>query len=200
MSEKTQYIDEKANSINGFDLLSHFLWRRANFLLKNAPNMQQVDVLDPCAGGGKLLMPANNAYNLVGYEPEYVKFAYLEAALNKKGTNNKAINLPFEEYFSKPNVPYFELAISIPYTDIQIDSNYEKDPYYLKFKNYAYYAIARSLDTLEEGAFGVFAIPRSLMDEKMFEYEIDCITAKADILSIEGFEDYSILTLKKQKA
>lgn len=201
MSEITTYTDAKANAINGFDLLSNFMWRRADYLLQaRYETMEQVDVADPCAGGGKLLTQAKKSNNLFGWEADHTTYAYLEAILKDYGTgDNHAFNIAFEEYFTKESVPMFELVMSIPYTDRTINSTLEKEAEYLKFKNYAYYIICRSMDILVEGGIGIFAIPKTLMDETLFEYEIDQITQKANILSIEGFEEYSIITLKKDK-
>jgi hypothetical protein len=55
----------------------------------------------------------------------------------------------------------------------------------------------RSLDCLEQGGVGVFAIPTKLMDKEKFEYEIDHITSKSKIISIEEFKDYAIIVLQK---
>ena len=57
----------------------------------------------------------------------------------------------------------------------------------------------KSMDALQDGGFGVFAIPAKLVDKKLFEFEIDCITSKANVLSIESFNDYGIITLQKEK-
>lgn len=201
MSEITTYTDTKANAVNGFDVLSNAMWRRANYLLaERVGTMEQIDVADPCAGGGKLLSTATKQFNLAGWESDHTKFAYLQAFLRYYGTgHNITFNNDFEEWFTKPFTPAFELVISIPYTDKVINSTLEREAAYLKFTNYAYYIMCRSMDILVDGGIGIFAIPKSLMDQERFAYEIDMITQKANILSIEGCDEYSIITLKKDK-
>jgi hypothetical protein len=68
----------------------------------------------------------------------------------------------------------------------------------LKMKNYAYYVISRSLDVVQSGGFGIFAIPKELMDLEYFKDEIKNIAEKSNILSSEGYENYVILILKKK--
>lgn len=201
MSEITTYTDSKANAIKGFDVLSNVMWRRANFLLaERVGSMEQIDVADPCAGGGKLLTQANKTFNLYGWETDHAAYTFLEGILKDYGTGkNHALSVPFEEVFSKPYMPMFELVMSIPCTDRAINTTLEKESEYLKFTNYAYYIMCRSMDILVDGGIGIFAIPKTLMDQERFSYEIDKITQKANILSIEGCEDYSIITLRKDK-
>lgn len=194
------YIDEKGNKIKNFDLLTNFMWRRAFYVVKeNFKENEKIMVIDPCAGGGKLISCMNKDWTGVGYEANYAPFMYAKYMLDQNNYDVSMVNQPFEFHFTTPALPEFHLVISIPYTDRQINTNYEKDATCLQMKNYAYYIMNKSLDILQDGGYGVFAIPRELMDSDTFQEEIKCIAGKASILSTEGYENYVILILKKEK-
>jgi hypothetical protein len=204
MPEIVTYIDEKANDIKYFDLIANVMWRRANYLLQDRfkKNLnEQILVLDPCAGGGKLMTEMNKTYIGKGYEPNYSRYYYAENLFNQNyGGVSYAVNIinqPFEFHFTLPYLPEYHLAISIPYTDRDINASMETCKECRKFKNYAYYVMSRSLDCLQQGGVGVFAIPIKLMDKEKFEYEIEHITSKSSIISIEEFKDYAIIVLQK---
>ena len=137
-------------------------------------------------------------YTGKAYEPNYSPFTYAKRLFEQKNYQVDVINQPFEFHFTLPNLPEYHLAISFPYTDREI-SSMETCSDCRRFKNYCYYIMNKSMDILQDGGFGVFAIPAILMDKKVFEFEIDCITAKANVLSIEQFKDYAIIVLQKDK-
>ncbi len=196
----TEYIDTKAKGIAGFDLIANIMWRRAKFLLdKKFNNLNGLLIIDPCAGGGKLLSSKENSYSALGYEPDYSRFVYLKAMLDELPGPDQAINSPFEFHFSGPHFPVYHLAISIPYTDRIIDPSLEKDIDCLKCKNYAFYVLNRSLDILVEGGFGIFALPKNMVDKELFSAELEHITEKANIMSIESYGEYAIIVLQKDK-
>lgn len=198
--EQVDYIDNKADSIKNFALLSNIMWRRATYLLASkTKGMEEVIVLDPCAGAGKLISDVDKAYKAIAYEPDYAMSVTAKDYLTQNIPNSSVYNSPFEIHFSSPFIPNIDLVISIPYADRNINSQYEKEEEYLKIKNYALYCIIRSLDIIEDGGFGVFAIPRRLMDKSAFKDEIEMISEKANILSVEGFEDLAIILLQKEK-
>jgi len=199
MSEIIPYTDSKANDIKSFDLISNMMWRRAIFLLNEKfKKNEQIMVIDPCAGGGKLLSEMDKLYTGKAYEPNYSPFTYAKRLFEQKNYQIDIINQPFEFHFTLPNLPEYHLAISFPYTDREI-SSMETCADCRRFKNYCYYIMNKSMDVLQDGGFGVFAIPAILMDKKVFEFEVDCITAKANVLSIEQFKDYAIIVLQKDK-
>lgn len=199
MAETVPYIDSKANDIESFDLLSNIMWRRANYLLKeNFKENEQLLILDPCAGGGKLLSEMDRAHIGKAYEPNYNPYRYAKYFFSQYNYQVDVINQPFEFHFTLPNLPEFNLVISIPYTDRDLTSM-EICSDCRQFKNYSYYIMNKSMDVLQEGGFGVFAIPGNLMDKEKFKFEIDLLTMKASILSIEQFKDYAIIVLKKDK-
>jgi hypothetical protein len=168
--------------------------------LKNAfKENEKILVMDPCAGGGKLLSGMNKAFEGKAYEPNYGPFMYAQYLFEQKDYDVNVVNMPLEFHFSSVNLPEYHLAISFPYTDREINSSMETCKECRQFKNYAYYVMYKSLDVLQEGGFGVFAIPASLLDKKKYEYEISCITNKAEVLSIEQYQDYAIILLKKDK-
>lgn len=198
MSE-IQYIDSKANDIKFFDLISNMMWRRANYLLNEKfKKNEQILVMDPCAGGGKLLSEMNKMYIGKAYEPNYSPFTYAKNLFIQKNYQVDIINQPFEFHFTTPNLPEYHLVITFPYTDREI-SSIESCEDCRKFKNYSYYIINKSMDVLQEGGIGIFAIPTSLMDKNKFAFEIDCITSKANVLSIEQYKEYAIIVLQKDK-
>ena len=200
MPEIVSHIDTKANEIKSFDLIANMMWRRANYLIgEKFSGNEQVLVLDPCAGGGSLLAGMNKAYLGKAYEPNYSPFTYAKYLFDQKGYQVSAVNEPFEFHFTTQNLPEYHLVISFPYTDREINASYEDCKDCRQFKNYAYYIMNKSMDTLQDGGYGVFAIPASLMDKEKFKFEIDCITAKASILSIEKYNDYAIIVLQKDK-
>jgi len=199
MQEKISYTDTKANDIKSFDLIANMMWRRANYLLGENFKNEQILVIDPCAGGGKLLAGMNKAWLGKAYEPNYSPFTYAKHFFSQKHYQVDVINQPFEFHFSVPSLPENNLIISFPYTDREINASLETCKECRKFKNYAYYIMNKSMDALQDGGFGVFAIPAKLVDKKLFEFEIDCITSKANVLSIESFNDYGIITLQKEK-
>lgn len=175
------------------------MWRRAGKLLATAVgNMESLQVMDPCAGGGKLLIPMGKSCSGVGYEPDYSKIAYARAYFEQNHLQAEFINEPFEAHFTRPYFPQFHLVISIPYTDKKINSTYEKDPDCLAMKNYAFYVMNRSMDILMKDGYGIFAIPKDLVSAETFADEIDCISKKAEILEIEGLDSYAIISLRKK--
>jgi hypothetical protein len=198
MSETVNYIDEKANKIKSFDLVSNMMWRRANYLLgEKYKQNEQILVMDPCAGGGKLLSEMSKAYSGKAYEPNYGPFMYAKYLFDQKNYQVDVVNEPFEFHFKTQNLPEYHLVISFPYTDRQINASYETCKECRQFKNYAYYIMNKSMEVLQDGGFGVFSIPANLMDKEKFKFEIDCITSKANILSIEQCGDYAIIVLVK---
>lgn len=197
------YIDEKANKIKGFDLLINFMWRRAFYLIKeNFKENEKIMVVDPCAGGGKLLSCMNKSWTGVGYESNYAPFMYAKYMFSQNNYDVNMINQPFEFHFTaldSAELAEFHLAISIPYIDRQINTLYERDKACLEMKNYGYYIINRSIDVLQDGGYGIFAIPKELANSDMFQEEIKCIANKATVLSNEGYENYAIIILKKEQ-
>lgn len=201
MPEIITYTDEKANKIKQFDLLANFMWRRANQLLeKKYLKNEQILVVDPCAGGGKLLSCMNKAWLGKAYEPNYGPFMYAKYFFDQYHYQVNIINEPFEFHFTSTNLPENHLIISVPYTDREINTAYETCNECKKFKNYAYYIMNKSMHALQDGGIGVFALPASLLDKEKFKYEIDCITSKAEIISIEKFNDYAIIVVEKTKS
>jgi hypothetical protein len=200
MSEKTiQHIDEKANKIKGFDLISNFMWRRAFYLAKeNFKKNEKIMVIDGCAGGGKLISCMNKSWSGKAYEPNYAPYMYANYMLDQENFDVNVVNEPFEFHFTTPSFQEFHFAISIPYIDRQVNICYEMDKDNLKMKNYAYYVISRSLDVVQSGGFGIFAIHKELMDLEYFKDEIKNVAEKSNILSSEGYENYVILILKKK--
>ncbi len=201
MSEKiVSHIDEKANKIKGFDLLANYIWRRANYLVKTnfKPN-EQIMVIDPCAGGGKLISGMQKTYMGKAYEPNYSPFMYAKYMLDQKNFEVDVVNEPFEFHFTTPALPQFHLAVSIPYTDREINTIFEKDKSLLKMKNYCYYIMYKTIAILQDGGFGVFAIPRELVNIEYFQDEIKMIAEKTTIMSSEGYEDFVILIIKKNR-
>jgi hypothetical protein len=199
MQEIVSHIDEKANDIKSFDLVANMMWRRANYLVNEKFNNEQILVLDPCAGGGKLLAEMNKAWIGKAYEPNYGPFMYAKHLFEQKNYQIDVVNEPFEFHFSNPELPEYNLVISFPYTNREVNASLESCKDCRQFKNYAYYIMNKSMDVLQEGGFGVFAIPTTLMDKEKFKFEIDCITAKANILSIEQYNDCAIIVLQKDK-
>jgi hypothetical protein len=201
MPEIVSYTDEKANSVKSFDLIANMMWRRANYLLEHTfKKNENILVIDPCAGGGKLLSSMKKTWIGKAYESNYGPFMYAKHYLEQNGYENVDVyNMPFEFHFSSVNLPEYHLIISIPYTNREINASIETCKECRKFKNYAYYVMNKSMEALQENGIGVFAIPSSLLDKEKFAYEIDCITNKAEVLSIEQFQDYAIITLKKDK-
>lgn len=200
MPEIVSYIDEKANDIKGFDLIANMMWRRANYIISQYfPKNEQILVIDPCAGGGKLLEGMNKAWQGKAYEPNYGPFMFAKYFFDQYNYQVDIKNEPFEFHFTTTNLPEYHLAISIPYTDREINASLETCNECRQFKNYAYYIMNKSMQALQDGGIGVFAVPASLVDKEKFKYEIDCITAKAATLSIEKFNDYAIIILRKEK-
>jgi len=199
MTENVPYIDSKANDVKSFDLISNMMWRRAKFLLNEKfKRNEQILVVDPCAGGGKLLSEMDKSYMGKAYEPNYSPFVYAKSLFSQHDYQVEVVNQPFEFHFTLPTFPENHLVISIPYTDRDI-SSIESCKNCRQFKNYAYYIMNKSMDILQEGGFGIFAIPTNLMDRKKFEFEVDCLTSKASILSIEEYKEYAIIVLQKDK-
>jgi hypothetical protein len=200
MGETISYIDEKANGIKYFDLIANMMWRRANFMLeKTFKQNEQILILDPCAGGGKLLSEMNKAYIGKAYEPNYGPSMFAKYLFDQKHYQVDVINEPFEFHFLGHNMPENHLVISFPYTDREINASMETCNECRQFKNYAYYVINKSLDTLQDNGIAIFAIPETLMDKEKFKFEIDHITNKSNILSIEKCNDYAIIVLQKEK-
>lgn len=200
MPEIVSHIDTKANDIKSFDLIANMMWRRANHLLSEKfKTNEQILVLDPCAGGGKLLAEMNKAYTGMAYEPNYGPFMYAKYLFDQENYQINVVNEPFEFHFTTQNLPEYHLIISIPYTDREINASFEDCKDCRQFKNYAYYVMNKSMDALQDGGFGVFAIPAALMDKEKFKFEVDCITAKANIVSVEQYNDYAIIVLQKDK-
>lgn len=199
-TQEVQYRDPKAEKIPDFGSIANFMWRRANYMLQDAVKSNaKIRVLDPCAGGGLLLAQANKGFELVAYENDYESFWYCAPFLTAKGfvVNNSYTNGCFESHFADPFGPEFNLVISIPYTDRQINGKYETDPSYLKIGNYAFYVMARSMDVLLDKGIGVFCVPLEYR-EKKYQEQVDYLLTKADILSIESYGDVAIAVLQKK--
>jgi hypothetical protein len=200
MSEIISHTDEKANEIKSFAMIANMMWRRANFLLKNEfKENEKILVIDPCAGGGKLLSEMNKGWEAKAYEPNYGPFMYAKYLFEQNNYEIEMVNMPFEFHFSSTNLPENHLVISFPYTDRDVNRSMETCKECREFKNYAYYIMYKSMDVLQEGGYGVFAVPSNLVDKIKYEYEISCITNKAKVLSIEQYQDYAIIILKKDK-
>jgi hypothetical protein len=199
LNEIVSYVDEKANDIKSFDLIANMMWRRANYLLNEKFKNEQISVLDPCAGGGKLLSEMNKTWIGKAYEPNYGPFTYAKYLFDQKNYQIDIVNEPFEFHFSNTNLPEYNLVISFPYTNREINASMEDCGNCRQFKNYAYYIMNKSMEVLQEGGFGVFAIPTTLMDKEKFKFEIDHITAKANILSIDSYKEYAIIVLQNDK-
>lgn len=195
---EVDYHDPKAEQMKDFGMISNFMWRRAKFMLKDiiASNLKVV-VLDPCAGGGKLLSKSNKEFEIVGYEPDYKNWFYGEKYLNQNNYQVAFINDCFESHFANFFSPSFHLVISIPYTDHIINNNLETEASELKNKNYAFYVISRSIDVLLNKGIAVFCIPKEYTQNEKYAKEIKGITNKSNILSIESYKEYAIIVLQK---
>ncbi len=197
----SDYIDHKASTIKGFDLLSNVMWRRAVYLLKDVISTnEQIMVIDPCAGGGKLLSGMNKKWEGTAYEPNYGPFMYAKYLFEQNNYHVKVINEAFEFHLQTPRLPEYHLVISIPYTDRKINTSFEHNKECLKMKNYAFYVMNRSVDILQDGGIGVFALPKNMVNREKFGEELDCIVEKAKILSVESYDEYAIVIFQKNKA
>ncbi len=192
------YRDHKADAIADFDLLSNFIWRRANYLLQGlVKSNEKITVLDPCAGGGRLLSKANKGFDLEAYEPDYESCWYGVPLLNLMGFNSKYNHGCFESHFAGAFGPSYNLVISIPYTDRQINGKYETNVEYLKIGNYAFYVMSRSMDVLLDNGIGVFCIPKEYQDSK-YTPEISKLLNKAAVISMESYGEYAIVVLQRR--
>jgi hypothetical protein len=111
----------------------------------------------------------------------------------------KLINEPFEFQFAEPCFPSFHLAISVPYTDQPINTEYEKDSRCLGFSNYAFYVMARSLDVLYADGYGVFAIPVSMLEDEQFKNDRNMLLKNARVVMSEKFNNFAIIAIQKIK-
>lgn len=192
--------DEKASKIKNFPLLANIMWRRAFYLAKeNFKESEKIYVIDPCCGGGSLLYNMDKGWYGKAYEPNYGDFMFADALLDQKNYDVDVINEPFEFHFSTPFLPEFHIAITIPYTDRQINVSLEQDASCVSMKNYAYYIMNRTLDILQVGGYGVFALPKSIVNSDVFQEEVKCMSNKSTVINSESFEDYAIITIKKEK-
>ncbi len=195
-----EYIDEKAKSVKNFDILANLMWRRAQNLLQNVVKTnEQVLVIDPCAGAGKLLSKMNKLWLGKAYEPDHGQFMYAKYFFDQYDYQVSVINEPFEFHFQTPALPEYHLAISIPYTDRNINTSFELDKEYLKIKNYVFYVMARAIDILQDGGIGIFAIPSKMVSQEKFESELEHLLGKGRLLDVEGYGELAIVTFKKEK-
>lgn len=197
-SSEVVYRDPKAEKIEKFGMIANFMWRRAFFILKDViESGVKVRVLDPCAGGGKLLSKSDKGFVSVGYEPEYVNWYFAHNYLKQKGYDATMINDCFEAHFADVNPLGFHLVISIPYTDREINGAYEIDKKYLEISNYAFYVISRSIDVLFDKGIGIFCLPKEYVESEKYVSHMESIMEKADILTVEIYEKWAILVMKK---
>ncbi len=190
------YTDEKANAIEDFDTLAKLMWMKV-FVL-NAES-QNLNIIDSCAGGGKLLSFFPKEYSATGYEENYSKYKYATGLLNDTLSRDvKIINEAFEFHFANPNFTIFDIAVSIPYTQKSISGDYEQDKKYTSLKNYAFYCILRSMEIVKHGGYGVFAIPIELINNKNLEYDKNVIFEENSLVSSESFNNFVILTLQRK--
>ena len=201
MAEDTvTYRDAKAEGVSKFSMIVNFMWRRAYFMLKDEiASNQKIMVIDPCAGGGKLLSKGDRGFEMTGYEPDYSQWFYGQNYLSQNNYNANFINDCFESHFADTFSPGFHLAISIPYTDRQINGKYETQSEYLKSGTYASYVMRRSIDILLDGGIGVFCVPKEYVENEKYMDDIAQIMEMADILAVESFEEYAIVVLQKNK-
>lgn len=192
--------DKKAGKIPKFALLANVMWRRAFYLAKEnfKPN-EKIQVIDPCCGGGSLLAHMDKSWYGLAYEPNYGDFMFADKLLDQENYDVDVINEPFEFHFSNPVLPEYHLAVTIPYTDRQIDISLEQDASCVSMKNYAYYVINRTLDVLQIGGYGIFALPKSIVNTDVFAEEVKCMSNKSSVISSESFEDFAIITIKREK-
>lgn len=200
MEEKiTSYKDEKSDKIKEFNLLSNLIWRRINYLCNNNfKQNEKIKVIEPCCGGGKLISAMNKKWKGVAYEPNYAPYMYANYYLEQNDYDVEVTNEPFEYHFTLPFFEEYHFAVSIPYTNREINTMYESNKDLLKVKNYSYYVMIKSIDVLQKGGFGVFAIPKDMMDTEYYQNEIKMIADKTTIISSEGFENFVILIFKKK--
>ena len=197
---KINHRDEKASKINKFPLLANIMWRRAFYLAKeNFKANEQINVIDPCCGGGSLMACMDKSWVGKAYEPNYGDFMFADKLLDQENYDVDVINEPFEFHFSTPALPEYHIAVTIPYTDRQIDISLEQDASCISMKNYAYYVMNRTLDILQVGGYGIFALPKSIVSADVFKEEVKCMSNKSTVISSDSFEDYAIITLKKEK-
>ena len=197
-SEEVIYSDPKAESIEKFGMIANFMWRRAFFLLKLVIDSGvKVRVLDPCAGGGKLLSKGDKGFVSFGYEPDYVNWYFAHNYMKQKGYDATVINDCFESHFADVNPLGFHAVISIPYTDREINGAYEIDKKYLEISNYAFYVMSRSIDVMFESGIGVFCLPKEYVESEKYQTHMQDIMNKASILTVEIYEKWAILVLKK---
>jgi len=200
MEDKTKnymrYQDEKAINCPDFRVLAQLLWRRAYALIKD--RNRNVRVLDPCMGGGKLLSGMQPDWQGCGYEKDYSMYKNAKALLqNTLDYDVKMFNEPFEYHFSTPVEPEYDLVVSIPYYDTNINCILEKDPVCQQFENYAYYCMSRSIDVLSNDGYGVFAIPDTVVGNPHYQTDRVLVLEKARVLRSEKFNNFAILVLQK---
>lgn len=201
MKDKKQnymrYHDEKAIQCPDFRILSQLLWRRAYALVGDRHN-RNVRVIDPCMGGGKLLSGMQPDWIGCGYEKDYSMYENAKALLqNTLDYDVEMFNEPFEYRFSMSYEPEFDLAISIPYYDTNINCTLEKDSICQKFENYAYYCMSRAIDVLSNDGYGVFAIPDTVVANPHYQTDRVLVLEKARVLRSEKFNNFAILVLQK---
>lgn len=193
------YRDPKAESIDGFGMIVNFMWRRAYFMLKQViESGVKVRVLDPCAGGCKLLSKADKGFHITGYEPDYANWYFGHNYLKQNNYQAEIINDCFESHFVDAHPFNFHLVISIPYTDHQINAAYDTDLTYLKIADYVFYTMMRSIDVLVDKGVGVFCIPKEYVESEKYVEQVDMVMKKADITSVESYNQYSIIILQKK--
>jgi len=198
MADEVVYRDPKAEKIDKFSMIANFMWRRAFFVLKDVIDSGvKVRVLDPCAGGGKLLSKSDKGFESVGYESEYVDWYFAHNYMMQKGYDATMINDCFESHFADVNPLGFHLVISIPYTDREINGKYEIDKKYLEIGNYAFYVMNRSIDVLFDKGIGIFCLPKEYVESEKYQNHMEEIMEKADILTVEIYEKWAILVMKK---
>ena len=200
--ELVDYVDSKAEAIGeDFKMLSQLLWRKATELTRGLTEKHiALNIIEPCMGGGKLLSMMPKSAQATGYEKGFVMFQYAKGLLENTLERDVTLyNEPFEFEFSEPCFPTFNLAISIPYSDGPINTEYEKDTKCLKFTNYAFYAMARCLDVLYSDCFGVFAIPISLLEDEQFKSDRQLLLKNAKVINSEKYKNFAIIVIQKLK-
>lgn len=195
-----EYHDEKAYHNDEFRILYQLLWKRAHDLAAKIEKSdgETISLLDCSMGGGKLLTGMNPEWHATGYEPDYPMYQMATGLLqNVYQYKVDLINEPFEFHFATPNFPQFDLAVSIPYCDRDINCTLEADIDCQLFHSYCYYCMARSVDVLYDDGYAVFAMPKTLIESDSYKEDREKLLERAIVVNSETFNSFVILTLQK---